>query len=466
MMPDDARILTVAEMVAAEEALIVAGTSVDALMQRAGAGAAQWIWRLSGGRAVTVLCGPGNNGGDGYVIAEYIRDKGCDVVVVATAEPATDAARTARGLYHGAVVANADGRRAEVFVDCLFGSGLSRPLDDAMTGLLGDLTASHALSVAVDIPSGLDSDSGQPLNSGLPHYDLTLALGAWKYAHWLMPGAAMMGQRRMVPIGVAGRIGSAAVMASPRIHAPLPDAHKYTRGLAGVVGGVMPGAALLACKSAMGGGAGYVKLFAPNAPVGLAADLVADTGPLAKALSDPRMAAVLVGPGLGRDEGAKARLLDTLAQGCAAVLDADALNLLEPAMLAGRMAPVIATPHEGELKSLCARFGVPFTGKLPSARALARASGMVVVAKGPDTIITLPDGRAVLAPLGPSWLSVAGSGDVLAGLVLSRLAVVRDPVAAATEAVWLHGLAAKLAGPAFTADGLAERIPEALGACL
>jgi len=228
----------------------------------------------------------------------------------------------------------------------------------------------------------------------------------------------------------------------------------------------MPGAALLACRAAMHGGAGYVKLLADAAPATAPAELVIDPQPLGEALGDRRISAVLIGPGLGRDAAAQARLLAVLGRNGPTVLDADALMLVTPAMLAGRSAPVIATPHEGELAALCSAFGIGVEDKLARAAALAAASGMVVVAKGPDTAIAAPDGRIVLAPPAPSWLSVAGTGDVLAGILLSRLASGAGPLAAASEAVWLHGEAARLCGPAFTAGELAGRVAQAYAACL
>lgn len=453
----DNQILTVAQMVAAEEALIAGGRSVDALMRIAGQGAAQWVWRICGGRPVTVLCGPGNNGGDGYVIAEYLRGLGGEVRVIAPVEPKTDAARKARAAYAGEVRTGGEAR-GEVFVDALFGSGLARPLSDEYSSLLRDLSAHHVHSVAIDLPSGVDSDAAIPLARDLPRYDVTLALGAWKHAHWLMPAAAMMGDRRLVPIGVAPVDGTARLLVRPRLSAPPDDAHKYSRGLVAIVGGAMSGAAILACSAAMHGGAGYVKLLSSSASQAIPPDLVVDAQPLDDALSDPRINAILVGPGLGRDAEARDRLRVALARDCPTVLDADALVLLRPDMLEGQTAPMIATPHDGELEKLAQSFGIDASTKCERALALAAASGMVVVAKGPDTLIAVPDGRLTIAPAATSWLSVAGTGDVLAGLTVSRLAVGGDPFAAACEAVWLHGEAARQAGPAFTAGELSRSI--------
>ena len=177
-------------MRAAEEALIAAGSSVDALMAIAGHGAAEYVWRAAGHRRVTVLTGRGNNGGDGGVIAETLRQKGGAVVVLAACEPKTDAARNARAAYGGVVLGPDDAAAGDVLVDCLYGSGLTRGLGEADFALLGRLAASHPLRIAIDVPSGVESDSGACLNDGLPDYQLTVSLGAWKFAHFLMPAAA------------------------------------------------------------------------------------------------------------------------------------------------------------------------------------------------------------------------------------------------------------------------------------
>ncbi len=231
------QILAVAQMRAAEEELIERGTSVDALMQIAGQGAAEWVYRLAWPRPVTVLCGPGNNGGDGYVIAESLRKRHLPVVVVAPLDPVTEAARHARAAYEGEIWAADEPPQGAVLVDCLFGSGLTRPLGEDLLHLLQKLSRSHVKRVAVDLPSGVESDSGQPLNEGLPQYDLTIGLGAWKFAHWTMPAAAMMGERHLVPIGVEGVRGAARLLERPTLAAPAANAHKYTRGLVAVVAG-------------------------------------------------------------------------------------------------------------------------------------------------------------------------------------------------------------------------------------
>lgn len=449
------QVLTADQMRAAEGALIAGGIGVDELMQRAGNGAADYVWRIAGpSRRVTVLTGPGNNGGDGWVIAEAIRRRGGQVVVVPAADPRTDAARTARGLYAGAV---ADGLvDGDVLVDCLFGTGLTRGLGEADLELLTGLAARHAKRIAVDLPSGIATDTGAALNDDLPDYHLTIALGAWKPAHVLMPACARMGELRLVDIGCGAMQDAGQVIGRPRFHAPAADAHKYRRGLLGVVAGAMPGAAVLAATAAQGAGAGYVKVLC-DAPLAVPVDLVAARADF----SDARIAALLVGPGLGRDAAGHFLLAEALAAGRPAVLDADGCHLLSKGMVA-----TIATPHEGELVALERHFGSHGEDKITRARNLAQASGMVIVAKGPDTIVAAPDGRWAAAPRASSWLSTAGTGDVLAGAIASRLANGAEPFAAACEGVWLHGEAARITPPPFSAGELAKSIANAYRASL
>lgn len=317
----------------------------------------------------------------------------------------------------------------------------------------------------MDLPSGIHADNGMMLNSGLPDWHLTLALGAWKPAHFLLPASPTMGELRLVPIGVSDVPEAGRLIARPSFGAPASDAHKYKRGLLGVVVGAMPGAALLAARAAQGGGAGYVKLLGGGE--GAPADLVVDRQPLAEVLTDSRFAALLVGPGLARNAAARETLAVALSEPIPAVVDADALILLSPHNLAEREAPLIATPHEGELFALERSFGLDGSGsKVERAEALARATGMVVVAKGADTLIAGPDGQVAFAPRATSWLSTAGTGDVLAGTIASRLANGADPFIAAWEGVWLHGEAARHTPAPFTAGQLAAQVARAYAACL
>jgi hydroxyethylthiazole kinase-like uncharacterized protein yjeF len=412
---------------------------------------------------VTVLCGPGNNGGDGYVIAETLRRRGLPVTVIATAEPKTGAAQRARAAFGGSVAEQGHGG---VLVDCLFGSGLTRPLGSDLAGRLRDLAAHHPYRVALDLPSGIESDSGALLDEDLPSYDLTIALGAWKLAHGLMPALAKMGERRLVPIGVERVDGAATMLARPHFNAPGAYAHKYTRGLVLVVGGGMIGASMLACEAAVRAGAGAVRLTSTHPHPAVPADVVLKDQPLDELLAEKRTNAVLIGPGLGLDERAEDRLRAVLAADLPTVADADALTLLRPEILKGRSASLILTPHAGEIERLMKNLASGGEGKVAQARVLAETAGAVVVAKGADTVVAAPDGRTVLAPSPSSWLAIAGTGDVLSGAMAARLAATHDPFAAACEAVWLHGEAARQAGPALIASDLAKHVTGAYAAAL
>ncbi len=450
-------------MRAAEQVLIGRGETVSDLMERAGRGAAEWVWRMAAGRPVTVLCGPGNNGGDGYVIARVLAMRGLTVAVVAPLEPASEAARAAREAWGGTLVADATGH---VLVDCLLGTGLTRPLSTHLHTLLSQLASAHERRIAIDLPSGVESDTGEVLNEHLPSYHLTVALGAWKRAHWLMPAMQRMGERRLVELGIGEVAGAARLAEQPVLRAPPADAHKYTRGLLAVIGGEMPGAGALAARAAMRSGAGYVKLFAPHRSPATPDELVVDDAPLEQALADERVDALLIGPGLGRSEASKARLNKALRADLPTICDGDALHLLTRDMLAPRAAPLVLTPHEGELAALCDTFGVVDAEKTARLAALAQALDAVVVGKGPDTVIAAPGEPLWFTRPATSWLSTAGTGDVLAGIIASRLAYGGDPMQAAVEGVHLHAEAAHLAGAALTPSDLIGCVSEAYAAFL
>lgn len=457
-------VLTVEQMRAAEQAAMDAGTSEWELMQRAGEGAARWVARMAAGGPVCVLCGPGNNGGDGYVIAEYLRRLGNAVEVFAPKPPATDTARKARESFAGEIASGALPSHG-VFVDCLFGYGLSRAVEGEFAEMLREMGEAKGRKVAIDVPSSIASDSGEQLGPQVD-YDLTLALGAWKPAHFAMPAMARMGVRRLIDIGLEMPDGVPRVSAPPHIAPPAINAHKYRRGLLAVVEGEMPGAAVLSAQSAMHSGAGYVKLLGEHSHPDAPADLVIDERALDTALEDERISAVLVGPGLGRGTEAQERLTAALAAQHPIVIDADGLHLLRPAMLQGVDASCLAiTPHEGELAQLCRAFGISAEGKMAQAITLHETTGMSVLAKGPDTVLAGAEGVRVFER-GSSWLSSAGTGDVLAGIAVSRLAHHGEVGRALEEAVWLHHEAAHIAGPAFTASQLASAVKPAMEAFL
>ncbi|MEJ7926560.1 NAD(P)H-hydrate dehydratase [Sphingobium sp. AN641] len=452
-------ILTARQMRAAEQALFDAGMDEYALMERAGAAAAEFVWRAGGRRDTLVLCGPGNNGGDGYVIARLLAARGVPVRVAALGESGTPSSRRARSLWAGPVCSLAQAEPATQLVDALFGTGLSRGLEAGVAARLCDLGGAAQICHAIDLPSGVDSDSGAML-SAIPRYDLCIALGAWKPAHVLYPAAGRVARPVLADIGIdtGDRV---ARLAPPRIAAPGHSAHKYSRGLVAVLGGAMPGASLLAARAAAHGGAGMVRLIVRDwVSPGLDAIVVlADEG----ALDDARVAAALVGPGLGRDDQARALLDGAMRAGWPLVLDADALTLLSEDGPEAVPDGSVLTPHDGEFMRL---FGDLPGSKIDRAMQAARRARSVVIYKGADSVIAAADGRVAVAGGASSWLSTAGTGDVLAGLVASRLAVTGDPFRAACEAVWLHGEAARRAGAAFVADDLIVRIAPALASRL
>ncbi len=456
-------VLSVETMRAAEQAAMNGGISEWELMQRAGKGAARWVTRMAAGRPVTVLCGPGNNGGDGYVIADCLHAKGYKVRVFAPVEPKSETARKARAAFEGEILERA-ALTDPVVVDCLFGYGLSRDVKGEFATLLAEVVTSNCFKIAIDVPSSVQSDTGSVLGP-LPRYDLTLALGAWKQAHFLMPAMTSMGALRCVPIGLALDEANDRMVLPPRLTAPAADSHKYRRGLLGVVAGAMPGAPLLSAEAAMHAGAGYVKLVSEHSHPDAPADLVIEQD-LDTVLKDDRISAVLIGPGLGRDDEARDRLSSVLGSGQSCVLDADALHLLRPDMLNGiDVTKLCLTPHEGELAALCESFDVTAHSKIDRTRLLRDVTGMTVLAKGPDTLLAGRGGMRFF-PRGSSWLSVAGSGDVLAGIVASRVAVHSDTMRACEEAVWLHNEAARRASPAFSASNLARAVKHAMAAYL
>jgi hydroxyethylthiazole kinase-like uncharacterized protein yjeF len=455
-------ILLAAGMRAAEEAVIAAGTSVDTLMERAGRAIAQAAHAISGGAPALVLCGPGNNGGDGYVAARHLRACGVSVRVASIGTPATAAARAAAACWDGPVQTIAQAAPAPLLIDCLFGTGLRRPLGADLSAALARLAGAARFAIAADLPSGVASDDGGIL-SPVPAFDSTIALGALKPAHLLQPAAARCGRLVVADIGLGDIASPLVEVARPHLPAPGPADHKYSRGMVAVVAGSMGGAALLAATAAQRAGAGYVMsvVGGPHALVHRAAD---DPAAVSEALADRRIGAIVVGPGLGRDDDARARLDAVLATDRPAVIDADAIVLLEGAVdrLAARKAPAILTPHEGEFVRL---FGAIGGSKVDRVRVAAARCGQIVVLKGADSVVAHPDGRAAIAPPAPSWLASAGTGDVLSGITGAMLARGMDPFDAACAALWLHGAAARAAGPALIADDLAAHLPPLLGAC-
>lgn len=456
MKPLIGPVLTAAETRAAEQVAMAAGVCVDTLMERAGLALARAVWRFGGGRSTLILCGPGNNGGDGYVAARLLQSWGVTVRLAALLPPATDVSKRAAAGWSGKVEALMGVDTAPILVDAIFGTGLSRALDADLVATLKRLRAAARMVIAADVPSGVETDSGADL--GAISVDVTVALGALKPAHLLQPAASLCGHIVSADIGLAPE-STRQVMARPMLKTPSAADHKYMRGLVTILSGDMKGAGRLVASAAVRSGTGYVVLAGDPEATGIPLSIV-HRSPDA-ALADARVSAIIVGPGLGRTGAAEASVMQALQTGKPVVLDADALHLIRPGQIARHTAPVILTPHKGEFEAM---FGKLPGSKIDQALAAAAASGATVIFKGADTVVASPDGRVGLSAQSSPWLSSAGTGDVLAGIAGAMLARGLDVHEAACAAVWLHNRAAHLAGPALIADDLCQRLPEALAA--
>ena len=444
-------ILTAEAMRAAEEAAIAGGTTVEQLMERAGAALAEATYRFAGPMPVLVLCGPGNNGGDGYVAARHLAQRGVKVRIATLAEPKSDAAKWARSHWAGPVEQLGDETAPEpLVIDALFGTGITRGLDEGKAKQLSRLCGPAQLSVACDLPSGVQTDSGEEL-SLIPAYAMTVTFGALKPAHLLHPAMHKCGRLVLAHIGIEADTTWHEI--SPPNLPPLdPGGHKYDRGLVHALAGAMPGAIALAAKAAAYAGAGYVRVSTSRPIDGLPSSIVQiDHAPV----NDERIGCLLIGPGLGDVPQVLTLALTSKAP---KVIDADGITHLgEPERLKGQDA--IITPHEGEFVKLFGELPGSKTGRALEA---AKRSGAVVVYKGPDTLVASPDGRLCFSPHAHPWLASAGTGDVLAGVIAAMRARGLPAFEAACAGVWLHGRAAEIAGQQLIADDLAAAIPAAI----
>jgi hydroxyethylthiazole kinase-like uncharacterized protein yjeF len=467
MIPARVPIVTAAEMRAAEQAVFASGVSQDALMEQAGAAVARETARFAMGRPILILAGPGNNGGDAYVAARLLQEGGHDVSLVATGAPAPGAAERMHALWKGPTSSLYAARPRPVLVDGLFGTGMTRPLERGLAAVFADLCKQAEFVLSIDLPSGIDTDTGADL--GAPRgIHVTLALGAFKPGHLLDCGLDRCGRLLLADLDIPVEARWRTV-SRPRLETPGAHSHKYSRGLVAVIEGAMPGAARLAARAAMAGGAGYVVL-AGDRPWGEGPDAlvrreVRSAEDLAEFLSWDRIDAIVLGPGLGRDRRAEAYLRAVFAAPKALILDGDALTLLGTGAarwLETRAAPTWLTPHSGEFDRMFAGEG----SKIDRTLAAAAEARATIVHKGADTVIAAPKGEVrILAGASP-WLSTAGTGDVLAGLLAAQVVQSGKGAAPAEAAVWLHARAAQLAGPALIADQLVDHIPEAISECL
>ncbi len=505
-------VLTNDQMSRADRAAVAAGIASYTLMENAGRAVADQAMALvKPGSRIAVLCGPGNNGGDGFVAARLLKRASYDVRLHLIDEKSSlkgDAAEAARR-WDGPVreMDPVAFQSMHLVIDALFGAGLSRPADGVAAAMIEAINASGLPVLAVDVPSGLDGTTGEARGS-VVKATRTVTFFRKKPAHLLLPGRALCGEIIVADIGIPSSVLSGDLAVTVFENAPalwMPhfprsriEAHKYNRGHALVVSGPAfhSGAARLAARGALRAGAGLVTVASPPSALPenaahLTAIMIApceSAAALSRLLQDKRKNAVLIGPGAGIGIETAEMTTVTLRSGAATVLDADALtsfaeikrddedsvgfgftsalksSAAQPASLfdiiqesPGR--PVVLTPHEGEFARLFPHIS---GSKLERARAAAEHAGAIVILKGADTVIAAADGRAAINANAPPWLATAGSGDVLAGIVTGLLAQGMPAFEAACAAVWMHGDAARRFGPGLIAEDLPEALPQVL----
>ncbi len=478
---DASALLRVAQMEEADRQTVQAGTPGIELMQNAGAAVAGEIARRWPPRPTVVLCGPGNNGGDGFVVARLLAAAGWPVrlALSGSMEALRGDARHHAMLWQRPVEPLELGvlDEAALVVDALFGSGLRRPLGGEIPRILEAADRRHLPIVAVDVPSGLLGDTGESL--GAVAAVLTVTFTRKKPGHVLLPGRELCGETVVADIGTSAalleRLPVETWENDPALwRGDLPQlrasGNKYSRGHALLWGGYpTTGAARMAARAAARAGAGLTTIAVPleALPIYAAAltSIMVRAAPtpadLDELLADKRFNALLIGPGAGVDAATRARVLAMLATRRAVLLDADAISAFaqDRRNLFGAVSgPCVLTPHDGEFARLFDASG----DKLTRARAAARTSGAVIVLKGADTVIAAPDGRAVINSNAPATLATAGAGDVLGGMILGLLAQGMEAFAAAAAGVWLHGAAACDFGPGLLAEDLPDLLPGVL----
>lgn len=488
-------ILTVAEMSEVDRLTAASGVPSTVLMENAGRQVANEIAKRWPARKTTVLCGPGNNGGDGYVIARHLQARSYDVEVVTVGDHKAlkpDAAQMAR-LWDGAIHAFDPKHvvKGELYVDAIFGAGLSRGLSPELSQLFEDVALADIPVVAVDVPSGISGDRARFLDESQP-WDaaLTVTFFRKKPAHVLNPSRKYCGEIVCVDIGIPDgmllALAESQGFAGPRLNCseniapPLPPplqaaTHKYRRGHCLVISGPAnaTGAARLAARAALRAGAGLVTVAGDAGAVAtLSASLTAimvrqidNAAALQTLLQDKRLNAVVVGPGNGIDPAAQERVTVALRSGAAVVVDADALTAFQGApdkLFEQLSARCVLTPHEGEFERLFPGLLAGSTNRIDAARAASQKAKAVVLLKGPDTVIAQPNGETVVNTNAPPDLATAGSGDALAGIIAGLLAQGMDAFDAARTGAYLHGVCGRIAGPGLIAEDLADLLPRAL----
>jgi hydroxyethylthiazole kinase-like uncharacterized protein yjeF len=475
-------LLSVAQMNEADRLTMASGTPGSLLMQRAGEAVAREVARRwTRPRPITVLCGPGNNGGDGFVAAIALAQSGWPVRVALLGELRAlrgDAELYAKRWTGGVEPLSAPAiEGAELIVDALFGSGLSRPLDAQVVDTLALATRRGVPLIAVDVPSGVMGDSGESLGAAAAVCTVTFA--GKKPGHLLLPGRELCGDTVVADIGIPPSVLESLCLDTwendpalwlAQLPRPHPSINKYTRGHALLYGGYpMTGASRMAARAAARIGAGLTTIAVPEiafaiyaaALTSIMVQPLAHADDLARLLSDHRYTAFSIGPGAGVNAATRAHSLAMLATATPVLLDADAISVFAQSpdeLFHAIRGPCVMTPHDGEFKRIFDTSG----DKLTRARRAARRSGAVIVLKGPDTVIAAPDGRAIINSNAPPHLATAGSGDVLGGLILGLLAQGMDAFPAAAAGVWMHGAAASDFGPGLLAEDLPDLMPALL----
>ncbi|HET9815627.1 MAG TPA: NAD(P)H-hydrate dehydratase [Xanthobacteraceae bacterium] len=480
-------LLTTAEMAEADRRTIAAGVAGIDLMENAGRAVAEAIAaRHPPGAHVALVVGPGNNGGDGFVAARILAERGyrARILLLGDSRRLKGDAAIAAQRWRGPSATAAPGALmpADVVVDALFGAGLDRPVEGAARAMIEAMNVQSCV-YAIDLPSGINGTSAAVMGLAVKAKE-TVTFFRRKIGHALLPGRLHCGTVRVADIGIPATVldhlRPRAWTNAPerwRESLPLPrvDGHKYARGHAVIVSGGLAstGAARLAARGALRAGAGLVTIATPREAlaVNAAASLAVMVRPvdgapeLSEFLNDRRRNVVVLGPGGGVGRPMRELVLTALAGERAVVLDADALTSFadEPQTLfaatRSRATATVMTPHEGEFSRLFSALNLEVRSKLEKARNAAQETGAVVLLKGPDTVVAGPDGRATIAENAPPWLATAGSGDVLAGITAGCLAQGMPAFEAASAAVWLHGEAGNAAGPGLIAEDLPEAMP-------
>ena len=464
-------VLTTDAMAASDRAAISAGTPGVELMEAAGWQVARLVRQCYKPCKTVILCGPGNNGGDGFVVARLLQRWGWPVTVGLLGDRAKlrgDAGLMAARWDGPVHPLSADLLSGDpLIIDALFGAGLARPLEGSARQMI---EAIDGLSVvAVDLPSGVNGDTGEVMGAA-PRAEMTVTFVAPKPGHLLMPGRDLCGRIEVCEIGVAP-VASDLFCNVPALwldDLPVPgsDSHKFSRGHLLVAGGAeMTGAARLSARAGRRVGAGLVTLTAPDGTLetyrqDAPGTLVKPAAEWTDLLADRRMTACVIGPGLGVGETTRRMVLQALSATKACVLDADALSSFadDPKTLWAACGMPVLTPHDGEYARLFQHKG----DRLSRARVAARESGAVVLLKGSDTVVAAPDGRAAIAGNAPPDLATGGAGDVLAGIIGGLLAQGMPAFEAACAGVWMHGEAASFFGPGLVAEDLIDYLPKVL----